>query len=151
MSADGVPRITGLSHIAIAVANADEVAATFVAALSATRGGEELLDNGALRVVFLQLGPVTLELLEPRSPDHTVAKFLAARGPGLHHVSLEVADLDAALARAKEAGVRLVDETPRTGAHGTRVAFLHPKSLGGVLVELCERASSHPRREPNTR
>jgi methylmalonyl-CoA/ethylmalonyl-CoA epimerase len=141
MSAGDVPRITGLSHIAIAVANADEVAATFVGALGATRGGEELLDGGALRVVFLHLGPVTLELLEPRSPDHTVAKFLAARGPGLHHVSVEVADVNAALARAQEAGVRLIDETPRTGAHGTRVAFLYPKSLGGALVELCQRGS----------
>jgi methylmalonyl-CoA/ethylmalonyl-CoA epimerase len=138
MSADGAPRITGLSHIAIAVANADEVAATFVAALGATRGAEELLDGDTLRVVFLHAGPVTIELLEPRSPDHTVAKFLAVRGPGLHHVSFEVPELDAALARAKETGVRLIDETPRAGAHGTRVAFVHPKSLGGVLVELCE-------------
>jgi methylmalonyl-CoA epimerase len=81
---------------------------------------------------------VTLELLEPKSADHTVAKFLEARGPGLHHVSLEVSDLAAHLGRAKAAGVRLIDETPRPGAHGRRVAFLHPKSLGGVLVELCE-------------
>jgi methylmalonyl-CoA/ethylmalonyl-CoA epimerase len=67
-----------------------------------------------------------------------VAKFLDTRGPGLHHVSLEVTDLAAHLARAKAAGVKLIDETPRPGAHGTSVAFLHPKSLGGVLVELCE-------------
>jgi len=67
-----------------------------------------------------------------------VAKFLDTRGPGLHHVSLEVTDLAAHLARAKAAGVRLIDEAPRPGAHGTQVAFLHPKSLGGVLVELCE-------------
>jgi methylmalonyl-CoA/ethylmalonyl-CoA epimerase len=151
MSAGGAPRITGLSHFAIAVTNADEVAATFVAALGGTLGPEELLDHGALRVVFLHLGPVTLELLEPRNPDHTVAKFLAARGPGLHHVSLEVADLDVALARAQEAGVRLVDETPRAGAHGARVAFLHPKSLGGVLVELCEATPGHPEQRPTSR
>ena len=88
--------------------------------------------------MFVHLGPVTLELLEPRSAEHTVAKFLDARGPGLHHVSLEVSDLTGLLARAKAAGVRLIDETPRAGAHGTQVAFLHPKSLGGVLVELCE-------------
>jgi len=130
--------VTGLSHVAIAVADADAVAAAFVSALGAVRGPEQLLDGGALRIVFLDVGTVTLELLEPQSPDHTVAKFLAARGPGLHHVSLEVADLDATLARAREAGVRLLDETPRAGSHGTRIAFLHPKSLGGVLVELCE-------------
>jgi len=130
--------ITGLSHVAIAVREAEPVARTLTDSLGATRGGEELLDGGALRVVFVHLGPVTIELLEPRSAEHTVAKFLDARGPGLHHVSLEVSDLTGLLARAKVAGVRLIDETPRAGAHGTQVAFLHPKSLGGVLVELCE-------------
>ena len=87
-----------------------------------------------------RLGPVTFELLEPRSVDHTVAKFLDTRGPGLHHVSLEVADLGEALARCRAAGVRLIDEQPRSGAHASQVAFLHPKSLGGVLVELCQSA-----------
>lgn len=130
--------ITGLAHIAIALRDAEPVVRTLVDSLGATRGGEELLDGGALRVVFVHLGPVTVELLEPRSAEHTVAKFLEARGPGLHHVSLEVRDLPAQLARAKAAGVRLIDDTPRPGAHGTQVAFLHPKSLGGVLVELCQ-------------
>lgn len=130
--------VRGLSHVALATREADALAATLVQALGASRGGEELLDGGTLRVVFVHLGPVILELLEPRSESHTVAKFLAARGPGLHHVSFEVADLPAALARAKEAGVRLVDEAPRPGAHGSAVAFLHPKSLGGVLIELCQ-------------
>lgn len=135
---EGAPRVSGLSHIAIAVREADPLAAILVAALGATRGDEELLDGGALRVVFVRLGPVTLELLEPRSPDHTVAKFLAKRGEGLHHVSLEVPDLEGALAGCREAGVRLIDEAPRPGAHGSRVAFLSPGSLGGVLVELCQ-------------
>jgi len=133
----GSSSITGLSHVAIAVREADPLVKTLVESLGATRGVEEFLDGGALRVVFVHLGPVTLELLEPRSADHTVAKFLETRGPGLHHVSLEVSDVAAHLARAKQAGVRLIDETPRPGAHGTQVAFLHPKSLGGVLVELC--------------
>jgi len=126
------------SHVAIAVREADPVVELLVRALGATRGDEEILDGGTLRLVFVQLGPVTLELLEPRSPDHTVAKFLETRGPGLHHVSLEVADIEATLARAKAAGVRLIDEAPRRGAHDTRVAFLHPKSLFGVLVEICQ-------------
>ena len=133
-------RVTALAHVAIATPAADALAATLAAALGATRGGEELLDDGALRVVFVHLGPVTIELLEPKRADHTVAKFLETRGPGLHHVSLEVDDVAAHLARAKASGVRLIDEAPRAGAHGTRVAFLHPKSLGGVLVELCEPA-----------
>ena len=130
--------VTGLSHVAIAVAEADPLAARLAAALGAERTGEELLDGGTLRVVFLSLGPVVFELLEPRSPDHTVAKFLAKRGPGLHHVSLDVAGIEGALARVKSAGVTAIDETPRPGAHGTRVAFLHPRDLAGVLIELCE-------------
>ena len=130
--------ITGLSHVAIATLDADAMAKSLVDGLGARLGETELLDDGALRVVFVHLGPVTFELLEPRSPEHTVAKFLDTRGPGLHHVSLEVTDVAAHLARAKAAGVKLIDEAPRPGAHGTRVAFLHPKSLGGVLVELCE-------------
>ena len=130
--------VRGLSHVALAVHEADPVATRLVEALGGTRAREELLDDGALRVVFVQLGPVTIELLEPRSPDHTVARFLDARGPGIHHVSLEVDDLVATLDRARAAGVRLVDETPRRGAHGSQVAFLHPKSLFGVLLELCQ-------------
>ncbi len=130
--------VTALGHVAIATPDADALAATLASALGAERAGEELLDAGTLRVVFVRLGPVTLELLQPLSESHTVAKFLAARGPGLHHVSLEVDDLEARLAAAKAAGARLVDEHGRPGAHGSTVAFLHPKSFGGVLVELCE-------------
>ena len=135
--------VRALSHVAIATPDADALVATLAAALGATAGAEEILDGGALRVRFVHLGPVTIELLEPRDPEHTVAKFLAARGPGLHHVSLEVDDLEGALARCREAGVRLVDERPRAGAHGSSVAFLHPKSLGGVLLELCQSNPSH--------
>lgn len=124
--------------MAIAVPDADPVVERLVQALGGVRGAEELLDGGALRVVFVHLGPVTIELLEPRSPEHTVAKFLARRGPGLHHVSLEVADLGVSLAQSREAGARLIDESPRKGAHGSRVAFLHPEGFGGVLFELCQ-------------
>lgn len=132
------PAVTGLSHIAIATPAADALAAALVAAVGATRGGEELLDDGGLRVVFVHAGPVTFELLEPQRDDHTVARFLATRGPGLHHVSLEVNDLTAALAAARASGARLIDEAPRPGAHETQVAFLHPKSFGGMLLELCQ-------------
>ena len=132
------PAVTALSHVAIAVRDADALVATLAGALGGTLAGEELLDDGGLRVVFVRLGPVTLELLEPRSPDHTVARFLEARGPGLHHVSLEVADLRDALERCRLAGVKPIDAAPRPGAHGSEIAFLHPKDLGGVLVELCQ-------------
>lgn len=133
----GAP-VRALSHVAIATPDADALATTLVAAFGGTRGAEEVLDSGTLRVLFVHLGPVTLELLQPLADTHTVAKFLRERGPGLHHVSFEVADIAAQLAAAKAAGARLIDETPRPGAHGTTVAFLHPKSFGGVLVELCE-------------
>jgi len=136
--------VTGLSHVAIATRDADALAKLMADALGATRGPEEMLDQGALRVLFVSLGPVAIELLEPRSSDHTVAKFLDARGPGLHHVSFEVADIVAALDRCRAAGIQLIDETPRAGAHGSRVAFLHPKSVGGVLIELCERRLPAP-------
>lgn len=138
--------VAGLAHIAIAARAADPLADLMVSAFGATRGKEELIDGGTLRIVFVHLGPVTIELLEPRSADHTVAKFLETRGAGLHHVSLEVADLRAALERCRAAGIHLIDETPRPGAHGTQVAFMHPKSLGGVLVELCQ-----PRAGPEAR
>ncbi len=131
--------VTALEHVAIATRDADALAAMLEAALGAVRGDEELLEGGALRVLFVKLGPVTLELLEPRASDHSVARFLDQRGPGLHHVSFAVGDIALALERCRGAGVRLIDETPRAGAHGTRVAFVHPKSLGGVLVELCQR------------
>ena len=150
MSGEPIPGVPGdlagrlgakLSHIALATRDADALAATLGATLGATRGEEELLDGGTLRVVFRHAGSVTWELLAPRSPEHPVAKFLERRGAGLHHVSLEVPDLAAALARARAAGVRLIDERPRPGAHGTQVAFLHPASLGGVLIELCQSRS----------
>lgn len=130
--------VTALSHIAIATPDADALAATLTGALGGTRGAEEVLDAGTLRVLFVHLGPVTFELLQPLADTHTVAKFLRERGPGLHHVSLAVDDIAARLAAAKASGARLIDENPRPGAHGTTVAFLHPKSFGGVLVELCQ-------------
>jgi methylmalonyl-CoA/ethylmalonyl-CoA epimerase len=129
---------TRLAHVAIATRDADALAARMIAAFGATRGAEEILDGGALRLVFLHLGALTLELLEPRAADHTVARFLEKRGEGLHHVSLEVPDVAAALDRCRAAGVEAIDEKPRAGAHGTRVAFLHPRSLGGALIELSE-------------
>ena len=132
------PPVTALGHIALATREADALCEVFVQTLGARRGIEEVLDGGALRVLFVHLGPVTLELLEPQSPEHTVARFLETRGPGLHHVSLEVQDIDAQLAIARASGARTIDDAARPGAHGTRVAFLHPKSFGGVLVELCQ-------------
>ena len=151
MSDGTTPSPLALGHVAIATREADALADTFVRALGAHRGAEEILDGGALRVVFVHVGPVTFELHEPRAEDHTVAKFIEARGPGLHHVSLEGADLEAQLATARAAGARLVDEHGRPGAHGSTVAFLHPKSFGGVLVELCQGAAKGQHPDASTR
>jgi methylmalonyl-CoA/ethylmalonyl-CoA epimerase len=89
-------------------------------------------------IVSLDFGGTEVELLEPQSPESPVAKFLARRGPGIHHVCYRVPDLDAALAACRRAGYRLVDEVPRTGAGGRRIAFIHPKSTAGILLELTE-------------
>lgn len=90
------------------------------------------------RIVSLPFGPSEVELLEPASTDSPIAKFLARRGPGIHHVCYRVADLDRALVACREAGYRLVDEVPRKGAGGHRIAFVHPKSTAGILIELTE-------------
>lgn len=145
MSAGGPGPVRGLAHVAIAVREAAPLIETLARALGAERVGEQLLDGGALRVVFVRLGPVVLELLEPRSGDHTVARFLERRGPGLHHVSLEVEDVAAALERCRAAGIEPIDRAPRAGAHGSQVAFLHPRDLGGVLIELCRERPAHDR------
>jgi len=105
--------------------------------------GEHVAGDG-VKVAMLRLGSGSgwLELLEPDPGDNPVRRFLETRGPGIHHLALEVDDIDALLARLAEAGVRLIDPRPRDGAHGTRVAFVHPKSTGGVLVELVQRPSA---------
>jgi methylmalonyl-CoA/ethylmalonyl-CoA epimerase len=94
-----------------------------------------------LRLAFLKGGYTLIELLEPTSPESTVARFIERRGEGIHHLSFLVQDIDAALKRAAEAGFELIDRSARPGSHGTRIAFLHPRTLGGVLVEFCERRS----------
>ena len=104
--------------------------------LGLTPGLPETADGA--RIVSLPLGGSDVELLEPLSPDSPIAKFLARRGPGIHHVCYRVADLDAALRACRTAGYRLVDEVPRHGAGGHRIAFIHPKSTAGILIELTE-------------
>jgi methylmalonyl-CoA/ethylmalonyl-CoA epimerase len=88
---------------------------------------------------FFPVGESEVELLQSTSPDGPVAKFLEKKGPGVHHVAFRVENIEAALAELKEKGIRLIDETPRKGAGGAKIAFLHPKATNGVLVELCER------------
>jgi methylmalonyl-CoA/ethylmalonyl-CoA epimerase len=91
-----------------------------------------------VKVAMLQIGESKIELLEPTSPDSPIAKFLEKSGPGIHHVAYEVEDIEAAIAKMAAEGARMIDSVPRNGAHGTRIAFVHPKSSCGVLTELCQ-------------
>lgn len=125
-----------LDHIGIAVSSLSESLAFFRDVLGLEVEPPEEIESQGVRAHFVTAGDATLEILEPTRVDSPVAKFVAKRGPGLHHVALRVDDIVAALADLKARGVRLIDETPRPGAHGALVAFIHPSSAHGVLVEL---------------
>lgn len=130
-----------LAHISIATPDAEATAREYAALLGSTVRSRETLEDRGLLVVFLECGGVPIELIQPIDPDsatNTVARFLKARGPGLHHLAFFVDDAAAALAHARSEGARLVDETPRAGADGCLVAFLHPSATSGVLVEYVE-------------
>jgi len=132
--------ILGLAHVGIAV-RVLEPAVVAWTKLGFTLEGTELLESMHLRLAFLKGGDSMIELFEPTSAESAVARFLEKRGEGIHHLSFYVQDIDAALTRAAQAGFELIDRSARAGSHGTRIAFLHPRSLGGVLVEFCERRS----------
>ena len=125
-----------LAHVGIAVASIAEALPFYRDVLGLAPGHSEIADGAT--IVSLQLGDVAVELLEPRDADGPVARFLAKRGPGIHHLCYRVADLNAALARCRAAGYRLVDDTPRRGAGGRRIAFVHPQATNGILLELTE-------------
>lgn len=130
--------LTKINHVAVAVHSIEEAARFYTEGLGQTLSATELVAEQKVRVAFVQIGEVKIELLEPTSDDSPIARHLASRGPGLHHVCYQVPSIDAALEELKAAGVRLIDQTPRVGAHGARIAFIHPKASGGVLTEVCE-------------
>jgi methylmalonyl-CoA/ethylmalonyl-CoA epimerase len=132
-------KVKRIDHVAIAVADRDASAASLGALFGLQAGAREHVASQATDVAFLHAGGADATALEICAPRGNAAldRFLARRGPGLHHVCFAVEDLPAALAALKAAGVRLIDETPRPGARGHQVAFLHPASTGGVLFELC--------------
>lgn len=127
-----------IDHIGVAVADLESAIELHTQTYGMPLVHRETLVEQGVEAVLLDVGESHVELLRPLSDDSPVGKFLAARGPGLHHVAYRVADVNAALQQAREAGMRLIDETPRTGIRGTQVAFLHPKTAGGVLTELVE-------------
>jgi len=125
-----------IDHIGIAVGDIAEALAFYRDALGLEIEPPEDVPSQRVRAHFIPAGESALELLEATSDDSPIAKYVARRGPGLHHITLRVDDIAAALAQLKARGVRLIDESPRPGAHGSRVAFIHPSSAHGVLVEL---------------
>ena len=132
-------KIEKLDHVGIAVEKLDAALPVWEGVLGMVLAGTEEVVEQKVRTAFLPVGGSEIELLEPMDAESPIAKFIALKGQGVQHLAFRVSDLDAALAELKAKGVRLIDETPRRGAGGARIAFLHPKSTGGVLIELCER------------
>jgi methylmalonyl-CoA/ethylmalonyl-CoA epimerase len=131
-----------IEHIGIATRALDEALGFWRDALGLEVVHTETVEEQKVRVAMLPVGEPRIELLEPTASDSPVAKFLEKRGAGIHHIAVRVDDIRAALARLKERGARLIDETPRVGADNCLVAFVHPSSAGGVLLELVEHTAS---------
>jgi len=130
--------VLGLHHVAIVVPSVAEAAKAYVGALGFRAHPVEHVADQKVNVLVCFAGAQRIELVEPAAPDSPVTNFLAKRGPGLHHLAYRVADVAAALVAVKKAGLRVIDERPRPGAHGTKIAFLHPSAMHGVLTELVE-------------
>jgi methylmalonyl-CoA epimerase len=131
--------IKAISHLGIATYSIEE-AKLFYDLLRLEQSDIETVEDQFVRVLKIHLGETSLELLEPTRPDSPVGRFLEKNGAGVHHVALEVSDLDSVLEMLREKGVRLIDSVPRRGAGKSRIAFIHPEAAGGILYELCERS-----------
>ncbi len=130
-----------IDHVGVAVEDLDAAIALYEKTYDMKLVHRETVTEQGVEAVLLDVGENHVELLAPLGPDTPVGKFLAKKGPGMHHVAYQVTDIDAALASLKDAGLRLIDETPRIGIRNSRVAFLHPSSSGGVLTEIVEPAA----------
>ena len=129
-----------IDHIGIAVKSLAEALKVYEQAIGLKISGFDEVDTDGVRVAMLDTGESRIELLEPTRSDSPIEKFMSKRGEGLHHIAIRVDNIQAALDRLKASGARLIDSTPRRGAHNTRVAFVHPSSTHGVLLELVEHA-----------
>ncbi|MHA1907034.1 MAG: methylmalonyl-CoA epimerase [Candidatus Thorarchaeota archaeon] len=127
-----------IDHIGIAVKSIDEALPYYRDVLGLEFTGTEVVEEQKVRVAFLKIGESKIELLEPTSDDSPIAKFIEKRGGGVHHIAVRVDAIDEDMARHRENEVRLIDNEPRVGAHKMRIAFIHPKSTSGVLLELCQ-------------
>ena len=133
-------KILKIDHLGIAVNSIDEGKKFWSDVLDLEFEGAETVAEQKVTTAFFPVGESEVELLESTAPDGPVAKFIEKKGTGFQHIAFRVADIDAALEELKEKNVQLIDQTPRIGAGGARIAFLHPKATGGILVELCERS-----------
>lgn len=131
-------KLDKIHHVGIAVMDLDASIRLYTSKFGAELMKRTMSDTDGLDAALIRTGEGEVELLHPTRDDSPVGKFLAKRGPGLHHVAYAVADIERALDEARAAGLELIDHEPRLGLHGTRIAFLHPKTMGGVLTELVE-------------
>jgi methylmalonyl-CoA/ethylmalonyl-CoA epimerase len=129
-----------IDHIGVAVSSIDESIGLYTGPFAMAEQHRETVEEQGVKAVLLEVGEGHIELIEPLSPDSGVAKFIERKGEGMHHVAYQTDDIDATLEKVKAAGLRLIDEQPRIGIRGSRVAFLHPKATGGVLTEIVEPA-----------
>jgi methylmalonyl-CoA/ethylmalonyl-CoA epimerase len=132
-------KILTIDHIGIAASSIEEAAPFWTDVLGISANGRETVAEQKVETLFLPVGGSELEVLESTAPEGAVAKFISNRGEGVHHIALRVDNIDAALNELREKGIRLIDEKPRYGAGGARIAFIHPQSTHGVLLELVER------------
>lgn len=131
--------ISKIDHIGVAVSNIDEAKKLYEEVFGLEVSGIEVVEEQKVKVAFIPTGNSKIELLESTDPEGPVAKYLAKRGEGIQHMALRVTNITKALEEVKSKGIRVIDEKPRYGAGGTKIAFLHPKDTNGVLIELCER------------
>jgi methylmalonyl-CoA/ethylmalonyl-CoA epimerase len=131
--------IKKVDHIGIAVRSLETTLPFYTEVLKLSLLGIEEVESQKVRVAFLKAGETKLELLEPTTEESTVAQFINKRGEGIHHIALGVTSIEERIIEMKEKGIRMIDEEPRIGAGGAHIAFMHPKSTTGVLVELCEK------------
>jgi methylmalonyl-CoA/ethylmalonyl-CoA epimerase len=132
-----------IDHIGVAVEDLDTAIALYEQSFAMELAHRETVESQGVEAVLLDVGDGHVELLRPLGPDTAVGKFLARKGEGLHHVAYAIDDIDAALGKLSAAGLELIDSEARTGIRGSRVAFLHPRSTGGVLTEIVEPAEAH--------
>jgi len=135
--------LAAIDHIGVAVEDLEQAVALYRDRLGMREQHRETVEEQGVDAVLLGVGDGHVELLSPLGPETAVGRFLERNGPGMHHVAYRTDDIESALASAREAGLRLIDEEPRIGIRGSRVAFVHPKSTGGVLTELVQPAGDH--------